>query len=221
MVKYFRNLPHFQPFLGTFFVTFRLAGSIPVEILNELRISYEKDKKILLSNLKNEILRKEKLYDLQKLYFGKYDAILDRCEYGPEYLINDKVAEIVYNKILDFNITKYELIALDIEPNHVHMVVFLNEDLKVSEKNKNGKTKKYVLSDTLRLIKGSTSRESNLILNKCGKFWHHESYDHVVRDENELERIINYVLNNPVRSGLVKNRRDWKWSYCFLDFLTT
>ena len=41
----------------------------------------------------------------------------------------------------------------------------------------------------------------------------HESYDHVVRDGEELDRIIAYVLNNPVKAGLVKNWRQWKWSY--------
>ena len=44
-------------------------------------------------------------------------------------------------------------------------------------------------------------------------FWDAESYDHFVRDDAELARIINYVLNNPVQAGLVKDWRDWKWSW--------
>ncbi len=55
--------------------------------------------------------------------------------------------------------------------------------------------------------------KANKILNRKGAFWQHESYDHVVRDGNELERIINYVLHNPVRAGLVSSRDQWKWSY--------
>ena len=45
-------------------------------------------------------------------------------------------------------------------------------------------------------------------------FWQHESYDHVVRDENELGRIVEYVLNNPVKVGFCENWEDWKYSYC-------
>src|SRR5712692_9846229 len=35
---YRRNLPHFQPAGGTFFVTFRLAGSIPRAVLERWRV---------------------------------------------------------------------------------------------------------------------------------------------------------------------------------------
>ena len=69
------------------------------------------------------------------------------------------------------------------------------------------------MTDILRLIKGATAREANKILNRRGAFWQHESYDRVVRDEKELNRIIWYTINNPVKAGLVKNAEDWKWSY--------
>lgn len=71
-----------------------------------------------------------------------------------------------------------------------------------------------IVTNILRLLKGSTARECNKILNRTGAFWQHESYDHVIRSEDELNRIIEYVLNNPVRAKLVDNTHDWKWSYC-------
>jgi REP element-mobilizing transposase RayT len=51
-------------------------------------------------------------------------------------------------------------------------------------------------------------------LGQAGAFWLHESYDHYVRDEKELSRIITYVLNNPVKAGLIKRWQEWQWSYC-------
>jgi putative transposase len=65
----------------------------------------------------------------------------------------------------------------------------------------------------MRLLKGSTSRLCNKELNRTGKFWHHESYDHYVRDEAELDRIIKYIVNNPVKAGLVNDWKDWKFTY--------
>jgi len=41
-----------------------------------------------------------------------------------------------------------------------------------------------------------------------------ESFDHYSRSDEETERIIAYVMNNPVKAGLVKSPEDWKWSYC-------
>jgi type I restriction enzyme R subunit len=39
--------------------------------------------------------------------------------------------------------------------------------------------------------------------------WQQESYDHWMRDANELERIINYVEYNPVKAGLISDARLW------------
>ena len=65
----------------------------------------------------------------------------------------------------------------------------------------------------MRLLKGSTSRKCNLFLNKQGTFWQAESYDHFVRDREELQRIISYILYNPVKAKLCNEIKDWKWTY--------
>ncbi|MEO6695457.1 MAG: hypothetical protein ABIY50_13260 [Ignavibacteria bacterium] len=155
---------------------------------------------------------KTKIYNLQKKYFGKYDDLLDSRVAGPVWLKNNDVAEIVWNKIHSFNKVKYELISLSILYNHFHLVMHPHKDLKVSESNLKGKTRKYLIADILRLIKGSTSREANKILGKAGSFWHHESYDHYVRNEFELARINQYVINNPHKAGLINKNSLWKWS---------
>ena len=59
----------------------------------------------------------------------------------------------------------------------------------------------------------STARFCNLELNRSGNFWQHESYDHVVQTEEELSRTILYILNNPVKAGLVTDGKDWKYTY--------
>ena len=48
---------------------------------------------------------------------------------------------------------------------------------------------------------------------KKGAFWQHESYDHVVRNEKEFERILAYIVNNPVKAGLVADWQDWPYTY--------
>lgn len=57
------------------------------------------------------------------------------------------------------------------------------------------------------------ARQANLLLNRQSAFWQEESYDHIVRDEEELGRIILYILNNPVKARLVEIWTDWKWNY--------
>ena len=65
----------------------------------------------------------------------------------------------------------------------------------------------------MQSLKGYTARKANQLLGRSGAFWHHESYDHCVRNSNEWRRIVNYVLNNPVKAGLVDEWEKWRWSY--------
>jgi putative transposase len=45
-----------------------------------------------------------------------------------------------------------------------------------------------------------------------GKLWQPRYYDHIVRAEEDLYRIAEYILNNPVRKGLAVCHEDWPWS---------
>jgi putative transposase len=42
--------------------------------------------------------------------------------------------------------------------------------------------------------------------------WQRRFWDHVIRDEHDLERHFDYLHYNPVKHGLVRRVRDWKWS---------
>ena len=82
-------------------------------------------------------------------------------------------------------------------PNHVHVLL----------------RPKTSMPAITRWLKGSTARQANLILGRTGEaFWQDESFDHRVRDEAELDRIVRYVEYNPVNAGLAANPRDWPWS---------
>lgn len=46
-------------------------------------------------------------------------------------------------------------------------------------------------------------------LGVSGAFWQVSFWDHFLRREEQTERVVSYVLNNPVRSGLVQRWRDY------------
>ena len=85
-------------------------------------------------------------------------------------------------------------------PNHVHFVATLAEQ-GVS------------MMRALQSIKSYTGREANRLLSRSGQFWHRESYDHLVRNPQEMQNIISYTLENPVRAGLVDEWQQWPYSY--------
>jgi putative transposase len=43
-------------------------------------------------------------------------------------------------------------------------------------------------------------------------FWQEKSYDHLVRHDREFEKIRNYIKVNPVRAGLVREAKEYRWS---------
>ena len=118
---YRRNLPHYQPPGHTFFVTFRLAGSLPKEVIIKLKNEYEENIKRIASIQYIKEKRNE-YYTYQSIYFKKFDDYLDKTVYGPKWLKDERIAPLVKEAINKRDKNEYELISYTIMPNHVHMV---------------------------------------------------------------------------------------------------
>lgn len=204
ITEYRRNLPHIQPKDGVFFITFRLDGSLPKKVIYELQD--ERDDNILQikSKAKSKADLISALLENQDLYFNKFDTLLDDASTGPTYLSQKNIAIIVKDAIHYLDNKDYILICYCIMSNHAHMIVY--------------KTKR-VLYKILQSLKRFTGREANKLLDRQGAFWQKESYDNLIRSRNELSNKIRYVLNNPVKAGLVNSWEDWEFSYCRKEFL--
>ncbi len=195
---YRRNLPHIQPENALIFVTYRLAFDIPKEVLsNLLEIRKLYDSKLVKVNK----VEKSKLKKIcNKYLFEIEDKYLNLCRKSPLWLQNEEVTQIVMNS-LRFNDGKlYELHLAMIMPNHVHMII----------KPLTDSNKPVSLAKIMKDHKSFTANEANKLLQRNGQFWHHENYDHYIRDDKEYCRIREYVLNNPVKAGLVDHYRNWK-----------
>ena len=131
--------------------------------------------------------------------FTRIDRHLDAALSGPTWLKDPRVAAVVIDSLrfAEGELRLFEIGAWVLMSNHVHVVVFPHAPLWRITK----------------AIKGFTAHEANRILGRTGQpFWQHESFDHWVRDRRELERIVSYVEENPVRAGLAMTAEDWPWS---------
>ncbi|RRA98054.1 transposase [Larkinella rosea] len=206
-IEYRRNLPHLQYVGATFFITFCLKGSLPTEVVRRLIEEHQYTLRQIQQPSQNETANEH------KRYFAKIDGILDRCQSGYNWLQNPVIAEIVAEKIKSYDGEKYDLIAYCIMPNHVHLVVDSSIQLEGLDGNIQAIDRNYEqLFTVLQQIKGNTY-QANKVLGRSGAFWQPESYDHVVRNDQELKNIINYTLQNPVKAGLVPDWRDWPFSF--------
>jgi len=229
---YRRHLPHYQPEGYTFFITFRLTGSLPHTAIEKLKSEYKNHINIV-DGIQSQEEKRIKYSELKWNYFENFDSLLDKYS-NNNFLKNISIAKLVYDSILFRDKKDYDLICFTIMPNHVHLVFspverfaeslnekqdkkLLAESLKEKErihaKGRIGDST-YIVTKILQDLKKYTARECNKLLDRSGAFWQHESYDHVVRNEVELNKIVEYVLNNPAKAKLVENPYDWKWSYC-------
>jgi hypothetical protein len=239
---YRRNLPHFQPAGATFFVTFRLAGSIPRAVLERWRVeqaaslrreqSREKtDQQAQAGGVTNRTQTQAsgvRYLEEQRRRFAMIEKYLDKSETGPLWLKNERVADMVSDSLRYRDGKVYRLDAFCVMPNHVHVVFAplpvvahaaslrsVDDSDPAGESTQAGSVR-YVersLASILHSLKSFTSNQANKLLDRKGQFWEHESFDHCVRDEEEWARIIAYVLNNPVKAGLIGNWREWRWTY--------
>lgn len=210
MVYYKRNLPHFLPEGYAYFVTIRLANTIPRKVYEEIKEKYNSELNRIAGYDK-----REKRYDeygkVQNLIFQKYEAILDKADFGRDWLKNKEIARIITSALFYKNKKDYDLIAFTIMPNHLHVII--KPYRKQSVKQANDSLHDYVLTKIIGNIKSFTALKANKALKRNGSFWQHESYDHVIRDEKELRKMTEYILNNPVKAKLCTSPEEWKWSY--------
>ena len=87
--------------------------------------------------------------------------------------------------------------AAVIMPDHLHFVAALRQD---------------TLDRLMHSLKSYTAHKLNDLLNRHGVFWQPQYHDHALRKDEDLNEVIRYTLNNPVRAGLVERWEDWPWT---------
>jgi REP element-mobilizing transposase RayT len=131
--------------------------------------------------------------------FVALDRLLDDASAGPLFLQCPAIAALVAEAIRyrEQPLNHYQLHAWVIMPNHVHLLI----------------TPLIPLSKLLQSVKRFTAAEANRILGRSGQpFWQAESYDRLVRNQQEFQRITRYIEMNPVKAGLVTSLEQFPWS---------
>jgi len=195
------HLPHWEKEGATYFVTFRLAGSLPKSVFE--RIESEKQAILRTANQLRRPLSFDETKKIQRLSAQIIEHCLDQGA-GCCHLHNSAIADAVAATLRHFDEKRYRIFAWCIMPNHVHVVF----------KTFPGHT----LSEIVHSWKSFTAKAANRITGQRGSFWQREYYDHLVRDQVELERAISYVAANPQKANL----KNWKWVWlCGQDARTT
>lgn len=200
--SYRRTLPHIVPPGGTYFLTLRLAGTLPLGLVNAYRSAKEEWRQYGISG---DLLLQEK-----RQWFKRIDRCLDQGKEGVDWLRDERIAQLIFDALLHRHQKIYDLECFCIMPNHLHLVF---HHLVEQEGANETELKRKTIQGILHSFKRFTARKANAILGRKGKFWANESFDHLVRSRESLLQIIRYVLDNPVKAGLVREWTEWRWTW--------
>lgn len=185
-------LPHVKQEGATYFVTMRLADSMPEEVL----LRFEAEKAEAIRSAEKSENKSMLISESNRKHQRSIERYLDSGA-GACHLSKPEIAQLVVDAIEFFNKERYRVVEWVVMPNHVHAVVWPMPS--------------FLLGDIVESWKKFTGREANKILGLRGRFWQPESWDHWIRDDGEMERICSYTQRNPVIAGLCKTPEEWRW----------
>jgi REP element-mobilizing transposase RayT len=181
--KTHHNLPHWQQGEVPVFVTFRLADSLPREVLE----AWQRER--------------ESFHDAHP---PPWDEITEACYHGlfserlDEHLdsgsgccaLRDRqIAQVVVDRLHHFDGQRYRLWSYVLMPNHAHVLFTLGEA--------------EALADTLQGWKGVSSR----FIHKQGlctlnPFWQADYFDRLIRSPEHFAMVKAYIRENPAKARL-------------------
>jgi len=176
------RLPHWQQDGATYFVTFRLADSLPSELLKQ----WSEDRKTwLLQNPKPWESLKELEY--HRKFSGELDRHLDDS-HGSCLLRNPANAAILADSLRHFDRERYLLHAWVIMPNHVHLLFSMAT----------GGALEKVIAGWKRF----SANQIQKITGTTGGIWQKDYFDRMIRNEEHFKNVVRYIRRNPEKANL-------------------
>jgi len=179
------RLPHWQQGSVYYFVTWRLADSLPREKLERWN-----EERVVWSRLHPQPWNVETESEYHEKFSTAVDNWLD--EGGGSCVLRDPdLASVVSDALLHFNGRRYSLDAFVVMPNHVHVLFRLLAP--------------HHLESVVQSWKGFSAREINRRLGKHGRLWQPDYWDRLIRNEGHWLKCLEYIQENPIKARLSQN----------------
>jgi REP element-mobilizing transposase RayT len=190
------RLPHWLVADRPYFVTLRLKGTLPNQVLEELA----RERQALADK---PGVTEEQWSDLQRRQFLRIESILHSSSTERDWLARPEVAELALHNLswLEEN-CGWSVYAAVIMSNHMHLLL------------RNAQGRNGELLKDLGSYKSYTGQEANRTLQRKGAFWAREDFDHWCRTPEKTAAAARYICRNPVAAGLARTWREWPWVRC-------
>lgn len=117
------------------------------------------------------------------------------------WILPEVARDIVMETCLRGDGKRFELHALVVMPDHVHFALTSNRDGAGT----------FSIPEIMQETKSVSAHRINRQTGHAGRVWQEESFDRALRHEENLTEKIEYMINNPVRAGLVETPAQYRW----------
>jgi len=176
------RLPHWQQDGATYFITYRLADSIPQELISRWR--KERDAWIALNP---QPWDPDTEAEYHRLFSAELDRMMD-LGHGSCVLRNREIQELVADTFRKFEGKRYLLHAWVLMPNHVHILLTMAEGQS--------------LDKAVTSWKNFTARRINVQNESIGAVWQKDYFDTIIRDWDHFAGVARYIRRNPAKAKL-------------------
>jgi REP element-mobilizing transposase RayT len=179
------RLPHWDQQGSTYFITFRLADSVPASLLRRHR-----EEERHWREAHPEPWSSDEVAEYHRLFRGAFERWLDQGM-GDCVLHRPGCASIVAGALDFFEGVRTRVHARVVMPNHVHVLAEILEG--------------YTLPGIMESWKGFSSRAINRRLHRTGALWQKSYYDRLIRDWAHFGNAVRYIRRNPAVAHLTES----------------
>jgi len=115
----------------------------------------------------------------------RIDEYCDKSNKGCH--LNNELIQTVMTYLKELDPDFYQLIAVSIMPNHIHLLIQQRKELR----------------QIMQKIKGTLAFQINKHLSRKGHFWEKSYFDKTIRDEKHFNIVYKYIKNNAIKANLV------------------
>ncbi len=118
--------------------------------------------------------------------------------------------QLIMDACLHWHGERWHVHLVTIMPDHVHLIVTpLRKD----------KETWHSLSDLLHSVKSFSANQISSHRGASGIIWQDEYFDRIIRNDDEFYEKFNYMIQNPVKAGLVESAEKYSFTYRPVDDL--
>ena len=109
------------------------------------------------------------------------------------FVLPPEARDLAYKHCLHDHMRLVHMHSFVIMPTHVHLLFTPLRDAEGES---------FRLAKIMNGIKGASAHSINKLLERHGSVWQDESFDHVIRSDEEINDTLFYILANPLDAGL-------------------